>query len=248
MTCASCAARVEKRHNKVDGVTATVNFASEHAAVAFDPAQVDIEDLIVAVEAAGYGAALPETVTEEDPARPYRSRLALAVALSVPLMVFAWVAASRPPGWEWFSFAFATPVVFYAGWPFHRAAAANARHGVATMDTLISVGTLAAWTWSAVVLAVGMSTSIYFDTAWAITALILLGRYLEAGVKRRSGWAIRRLLDLGPRRPGCCATAPRFSCPSRSWRWGIVSSCVPARRSPPTASWSPAPRPSTSRC
>jgi Cu+-exporting ATPase len=112
MTCASCAARIEKRLNKVDGVTATVNFASEHAAVAFDPAQVDIDDLIGAVEAAGYGAAVPEAVTDEDPARPYRRRLVLAVALSVPLAIFAWVPAARPPGWEWISLALATPVVF----------------------------------------------------------------------------------------------------------------------------------------
>ncbi|MHB1612762.1 MAG: heavy metal translocating P-type ATPase [Actinomycetes bacterium] len=197
MTCASCAARVEKRLNKVQGVTATVNFASEHAAVAFDPAQVDLADLIGAVEAAGYGAALPEAVTDEDPTRPYRWRLVLAVALTVPLMVFAWISSSRPPGWEWVSLVLATPVVFYAGWPFHRAAAANARHAVATMDTLISIGTLAAWIWSTVVLLAGMSTSVYFDTAGAITALILLGRYLEAGAKRRSGEAIRKLLELG---------------------------------------------------
>ena len=197
MTCASCAARVEKRLNKVEGVTATVNFASEHAAVAFDPTRVDIDDLIGAVEAAGYGAVLPEAVTDEDPARPYRRRLVLAVALSVPLAVFAWVSASRPAGWEWVSLALATPVVFYAGWPFHKAAVANARHGAATMDTLISIGTLAAWTWSTVVLVAGMSTSVYFDTAGAITALILLGRYLEAGAKRRSGEAIRKLLELG---------------------------------------------------
>ncbi len=197
MTCASCAARVEKRLNKVDGVTATVNFASEHAAVAFDPTRVDIEDLIVAVEAAGYGAALPEAVTEEDPARPYRRRLVLAVVLSVPLAVFAWISASRPPGWEWLSLVLATPVVFYAGWPFHRAAVANARHAAATMDTLISVGTLAAWIWSTVVLLAGMSTSVYFDTAGAITSFILLGRYLEARAKRRSGEAIRKLLELG---------------------------------------------------
>ena len=197
MTCASCAARIEKRLNKLDGVTATVNFASEHAAVAFDPAQVDVAALIGAVEAAGYGAALPEAVTDDDPARPYRWRLALAVALSIPLMVFAWAAATRPPGWEWVSLVLATPVVFWAGWPFHKAAATNARHAVATMDTLISVGTLAAWTWSTVVLAAALSTSIYFDTAGAITALILLGRYLEARAKRRSGDAIRALLELG---------------------------------------------------
>ncbi len=197
MTCASCAARIEKRLNKLDGVAATVNFASEHAAVTFDPAQVGVGDLIGAVEAAGYGAALPEAVTDEDPARPYRWRLVLAVALSIPLAVFAWASGSRPPGWEWVSMVLATPVVFWAGWPFHRAAAANARHGVATMDTLISVGTLAAWTWSTVVLSAGLSTSVYFDTAGAITALILLGRYLEARAKRRSGDAIRKLLELG---------------------------------------------------
>ena len=197
MTCASCAARVEKRLNKVDGVTATVNFASEHAAVSFDPSQVDIDDLIGAVEAAGYGAALPEAVTDEDPASPYRRRLILAVTLSVPLILFAWVSAARPEGWGWVSLLLSTPVVFYAGWPFHRAALTNARHGVATMDTLISLGTLAAWIWSTVVLAAGMPTMVYFDTAGAITALILLGRYLEARAKRSSGDAIRKLLELG---------------------------------------------------
>ncbi len=197
MTCASCAARIEKRLNKLDGVAANVNFASEHAAVAFDPARIDIEDLIGAVEAAGYGAALPETVSDEDPTRPYRLRLVLAVALTIPLVIFAWVAAARPAGWEWVSLVLATPVVAYAGWPFHRAAATNARHGVATMDTLISIGTLSAWTWSAVVLFAGISTNVYFDTAGAITALILLGRYLEARAKRRSGEAIRSLLELG---------------------------------------------------
>src|SRR5579883_263762 len=198
MTCASCAARVEKRLNQVPGVTtATVNFASEHAAVVFDPAQVDLEELIGAVEAAGYGASLPEAVTDEDPARPYRARLVLAVALTVPLMVLAWIPASRSAGWEWLSFALATPVVFYAGWPFHRAAAANARHGVATMDTLVSIGTAAAWIWSTVVQAASIPTTVYFDTAGAITTLILLGRYLEAGAKRRSGEAIRKLLELG---------------------------------------------------
>jgi Cu+-exporting ATPase len=197
MTCASCAARIEKRLNRLDGVTASVNFASEHAAVSFDPAQVDLEDLIGAVEAAGYGASLPEAAGEGDPSRTYGLRLGLALAGSVPLAIFAWISASRPPGWEWVSLVLATPVVFWAGWPFHKAAVQNARHGVATMDTLISVGTLAAWTWSTVVLLGGISTSVYFDTAGAITALILLGRYLEARAKRRSGEAIRKLLELG---------------------------------------------------
>ncbi|MHB1555327.1 MAG: heavy metal translocating P-type ATPase [Acidimicrobiales bacterium] len=197
MTCASCAARIEKRLNKLPGVDATVNFASEHAAVAFDPAQATVDELIGAIEAVGYEASVPEGVGEEDPARPYRRRLVLAVALSVPLAIFAWIPGSRPPGWEWVSLALATPVVFYAGWPFQRAAAQNARHGAVSMDTLISVGTLAAWVWSTVVVAAGISTGVYFDTAGAITALILLGRYLEAKAKRRSGEAIRKLLELG---------------------------------------------------
>ena len=197
MTCASCAARIEKRLNKLPGVDATVNFASDHAAVVFDPALASVEEMIGAVESAGYTANLPEAVTEEDPARPYRRRLVVAVALSIPLAIFAWVGVLRPPGWEWVSLALATPVVFYAGWPFHRAAVQNARHGAVTMDTLISLGTLSAWLWSTVVVAASISTSVYFDTAGAITALILLGRYLEARAKRRSGEAIRKLLELG---------------------------------------------------
>jgi Cu+-exporting ATPase len=197
MTCASCAARIEKRLNKLEGVAATVNFASEHAAVTFDPAQVDLQELIATVQAAGYGAAIADNGADKDPSGSYRDRLVLAVVLSIPLMIFAWVDALRPPGWEWVSLALATPVVFFAGWPFHRAAAANARHGVATMDTLISVGTLAAWTWSTVVLVAGISTSVYFDTAGAITTLILLGRYLEVRAKSRSGEAIGALLELG---------------------------------------------------
>ncbi len=197
MTCASCAARIEKRLNDLPGVTATVNFASEHAAVVFDPSSVRIADLIGVVEAAGYEASLPDSVTEVDPARPYRRRLVLAAVLSVPLLTFAWSLAARPPGWQWISLALATPVVFFSGWPFHRAAARNARHGVATMDTLISVGTLSAWAWSTVVVAAAIRTDVYFDAAGAITTLVLLGRYLEARAKRRSGEAIRELLELG---------------------------------------------------
>ncbi|HVC15426.1 MAG TPA: heavy metal translocating P-type ATPase [Acidimicrobiales bacterium] len=197
MTCASCAARVEKRLNNLPGVDATVNFASERAAVVFDPVLVDVGELIGAVQAAGYQASLPDAVTDVDPAVPYRRRLALAVALSIPLAVFAWVPASRPPGWGWVSLVLSTPVVVYAGWPFHRAAARSARHGAASMDTLISLGTLSAWAWSTVVVATRIPTTVYFDAAGAITALLLLGRYLEARAKRRSGEAIRSLLELG---------------------------------------------------
>ena len=198
MTCASCAARVEKRLNKLEGVAATVNFATQEAAVSYDSGQVSVDELIAAVEAAGYRARVPApSAVDDDPARPYRRRLIGAVAASIPLVVLAWVPGGRSPGWEWLSLALATPVVLYGGWPFHRAAAANARHGVATMDTLISVGTLAAWSWSAVVLLAGLRAPVYFDTAGAVTALVLLGRYLEARARRRSGEAVRLLLGLG---------------------------------------------------
>jgi P-type Cu+ transporter len=198
MTCASCAARIEKRLNKLDGVSASVNYASEHAAVAYDPGQASVEDLIASVEAAGYHASLPqEAIGEEDPAAPYRLRLLVAAVLSVPLALMAMVPALQFAGWQWVSLVLATPVVFWSGWPFHRAAAVNARHLVATMDTLISVGTLAAWGWSTVVLLAGVSEDTYFETAGVITALILLGRYFEARAKRRSGEAIRKLLELG---------------------------------------------------
>ena len=197
MTCASCAARVEKRLNKLEGVSASVNFASEHAAVSFDPGRVTVDDLLGTVEAAGYHASLPRVGLGEDPGRGYRLRLIAAAVLSAALALLAMVAALQFSGWEWVSFVLATPVVFWCGWPFHRAAAVNARHLVATMDTLISVGTIAAWGWSTVVLVSGVSEHTYFEAAGAITALILLGRYFEARAKRRSGEAIRKLLALG---------------------------------------------------
>ncbi len=198
MTCATCAVRIEKSLNKLDGVAATVNFAGEQAAVSFDACRVSVDDLIGAVKRIGYGAAVPDdTPGDEDPAREYRTRLAMAVAASVPVALWAWVVPARFSGWEWVSLALATPVVAYAGWPFHRAAALNARHRIATMDTLISLGTLAAWIWSTVVLLAGLKEGVYFDTATLITALILLGRYFEARAKRRSGEAVRALLELG---------------------------------------------------
>ncbi len=197
MTCASCATHLEKRLNRLPGVEARVSIASEKARVDFDSARVTLPELIEAVEMAGYRAAVADAPIPPDLARTYRLRLALALLLSIPLAIFAWWPGLRPPGWEWISLALATPAVFYAGWPFHLAAVQNARHGLATMDTLISVGTLSAFGWSAVVLLAGISAHVYFDTAAAITALILLGRYLEASTKRRSGEAIRALLQLG---------------------------------------------------
>jgi len=198
MTCASCAARVERKLNKLEGVTASVNFATEEAAVSFDPARVAVDELIEAVEATGYTAALPHAHDEDDdPTRPLLLRLAVAAVLSVPLVVLAMVPPARFAGWEWLAFALSAPVILWAGLGFHRAALKNARYGVATMDTLISLGTLAAFGWSAVVLVGGLAADTYFEVGAVITALILLGRYFEARARRRSGAAIRALLELG---------------------------------------------------
>src|SRR5215207_2811866 len=204
MTCASCAARIEKRLNRLEGVEATVNYATEKAAMRFDPARVDIEALVAAVEAIGYGAALPRAATDatrrddgEAAARTLKHRLAAAALLTVPLVLLAMVPPLQFGGWEWLALALATPVVLWAGWPFHRAAAVNARHRAATMDTLISIGTLAAWIWSTVVLLGGVGADTYFEVGAVITTLILLGRYFETRARRRSSAAIRALLELG---------------------------------------------------
>jgi Cu+-exporting ATPase len=198
MTCASCAARIERKLNRLEGVEATVNFATEAAAVSFDPASVSVDELIATVEAIGYHAALPSDVADaRDAARAVRSRLVVAAALTAPLALLAMVPPLRFNGWEWLALALATPVVFWCGAGFHRAALLNARHGAATMDTLISVGTLAAWTWSAVVLVGGIDAHTYFEVGAVITTLILLGRWLELRARGRSSEAIRALLELG---------------------------------------------------
>ena len=193
MTCASCVTRIERKLNKLDGVEASVNLATERAAVRFDPARIAVEDLVHAVEAAGYGARLAD---EARPAQSVGPRLAAAALLTAPL-----AALMIPPlqfgGWEWLALALSTPIVFWAGAGFHRTAALGARHGVATMDTLISLGTLAAWGWSAVALLFVEDAHTYFEVAGVITTLILLGRYLEARARSRSGAAIRALLELG---------------------------------------------------
>ena len=195
MTCASCASRIERKLNKLEGVDATVNYATDQAAVTYDSSAVSVDDLVAAVEAAGYHAALPGDAVESDRAGALRLRLVTAAVLSVPLALLAMVPPLQFEGWEWVAFALSTPVVFWAGWPFHRAAALNARHGAATMDTLISVGTLAAWGWSTVVLVGGFAADTYFEVGAVITTLILLGRYLEARARSRSGEAIRALLE-----------------------------------------------------
>ncbi len=210
MTCASCAARIEKRLNNLNGVEATVNFATEQATIRSD-SEVSAEELIAAVESVGYEARVARPVHDrhehgdeahedhhhDEPLAVITRRLLVAAVLTVPVALLAMVAPLQFSGWEWVAFALSTPVVFYSGAGFHRAALRNARHATATMDTLISLGTLAAWTWSTVVLVGGLATETYFEVAAVVTTLILLGRYLEARAKGRSSEAIRKLLELG---------------------------------------------------
>jgi Cu+-exporting ATPase len=245
MTCASCAVRVEKKLNKLDGVAATVNLATEQARVRF-PASISPAELIAVVAQAGYTAELPAAAGQlptdlspgagtagatgglddpdagpggpaggQDGAVSLRRRLLVSLALAVPVVLLAMVPAAQFPGWQWLSLALATPVAVWGAWPFHRAAAVNARHGVATMDTLISVGVGAAYLWSLYALVFGgagqpgmhmsfavlarnsAADAIYLDVAAGVTVLILTGRYLEARAKRRSGAALRALLSMG---------------------------------------------------
>jgi Cu+-exporting ATPase len=198
MTCASCATRIERKLNKLDGVEASVNYATEQAAVAFDPARVVVDDLLRAVEAAGYRARVAKRALEDDErARKLRTRVVLSAVLTAPLALLSMVTPLQFDGWEWLGLALSTPVVLWAGFGFHRAAWLNARHLSATMDTLISIGTLAAWAWSVVALTFAEDAHTYFEVGAVITTLILLGRFLEARAKRRSSAAIRALLELG---------------------------------------------------
>jgi Cu+-exporting ATPase len=195
MSCAACATRIEKSLNELDGVEATVNFATEKAAVRYDEDSVRIEDLLRAVESVGYGAALERP---EEGARPdFRRRLVVAAVITAPLVLLAMIGRLHFDGWEWVALALATPVVLWAGWPFHRAAALNLRHRAATMDTLISLGTLAAWGWSVVALVALDNADTYFEVGAVITTLVLLGRFFETRARRRSGAAIRALIELG---------------------------------------------------
>jgi Cu+-exporting ATPase len=218
MTCASCAARIEKRLNRLDGVSATVSYGTETATVAFDPGRASPETLAAAVEAAGYRAVLPaEGVRAEpvvDAAAAWRRRLVVSAVLTAPVLALSMVPSLQFDYWQWVALALATPVVLWGGWPFHRAALANLRHGAATMDTLISVGTFAAWGWSLVALVflgagepdmrmepaleLGASEEeIYLEVGSVVVTLIVLGRFLEARAKRRAGAALRALLELG---------------------------------------------------
>ncbi|MEU0188773.1 heavy metal translocating P-type ATPase [Streptomyces afghaniensis] len=229
MTCASCAARVEKKLNRMDGVTATVNYATEKARVTY-PVGTEVADLIATVVKTGYTAEEPAPAREEEPAAEgthaageedpelsaLRRRFVVSAALAVPVVLLAMVPAFQFDNWQWLSLTLAAPVVVWGGLPFHRAAWTNARHGAATMDTLVSLGTLAAFGWSLWALFLGDAgmpgmrhpfeltvsrgdgaSSIYLEVASGVTAFILLGRYLEARSKRRAGAALKALMELG---------------------------------------------------
>jgi P-type Cu+ transporter len=228
MTCASCAARIEKKLNRLDGVTASVNYATEKATVAY-PDTVTPDELIAVVAQTGYTAQLPPpppgpsaapaTATQPaDEVASLRTRVLVSLVLSVPVVALAMVPAWQFTNWQWLSLALAGPVVVYGGWPFHRAAWLNLRHGAATMDTLVSMGTLAAFGWSLWALFLGTAGTpgmthpfrltieradaagmIYLEAAAGVTTFILAGRYVEARAKRRAGAALRALLELGAR-------------------------------------------------
>jgi P-type Cu+ transporter len=224
MTCASCAHRIERKLNDLDGVTATVNYATEKARVSY-PEGLDPQELVGQVQAAGYAAELPaqpasdgaaQAIPEPDPTRALRTRLLVSLVLSVPVVAMAMVPALQFTYWQWLSLTLAAPVLVWGALPFHRAAWANLRHGAATMDTLISMGTLAAFGWSLYALFLGTAGvpgmthpfeltvapsdgagNIYLEVAAGVTTFILAGRYFEARSKRRAGAALRALLELG---------------------------------------------------
>ncbi|MEH0819132.1 MULTISPECIES: heavy metal translocating P-type ATPase [unclassified Micromonospora] len=227
MTCASCAARIEKKLNRMEGVTATVNYATEKATVRYAD-EVTPDDLIATVEKTGYTAVVPPPPTPAGTAQPatepadelrgLRTRLWVSVALTVPVIVLAMVPAWQFTYWQWLSLTLAAPVVVYGGLPFHRAAWINLRHGAATMDTLVSLGTLAAFGWSLWALFLGDAGmpgmthpfrlditrtdgagNIYLEAAAGVTVFLLAGRYFEARSKRTAGTALRALLELGAR-------------------------------------------------
>jgi P-type Cu+ transporter len=221
MTCAACAARVEKRLNRLEGVQASVNYATERASVRFSAGAVTPDDLVAAIEQAGYGAVLPASEPQaaedaHDPVAELRQRLVFSALASLPLVALAMVPALQFDNWQWISMQLATPVLVWAAWPFHRAAWTNLRHGTATMDTLISLGTVAAWTWSVVSLLFlgagdpgmrhepslvpdrgGPAGDVYFEVVGVVVTFLLAGRWFEARAKRSAGAALRALLELG---------------------------------------------------
>jgi P-type Cu+ transporter len=194
MTCSSCAARIEKRLNRIDGVHASVNFATEQAAITYSDS-VTTDDLVAAVEATGYTASIDKA--EEAPTETaYLPRLLVSLALTIPVLALSMVPALQFPHWPLWALALTTPVVLWGAWPLHHAAWTNLRHGAATMDTLVSLGVLTSYLWSAWMLSTG-SEHLYLEVAATVTTLILAGKFFETRAKRQSGAALRALLDLG---------------------------------------------------
>jgi Cu+-exporting ATPase len=221
MTCAACANRIEKKLNRLEGVTATVNYATEKANVSFAAGAVSAEALIATVESIGYGAALPAPAGDDRPdaaaarLQELRRRLVVAIALGLPVLLLSMVPALQFRGWQWVALVLATPVAAWSAWPFHVTAWKNLRQAEASMDTLVSVGVLASYGWSLYALIAtsagdlgatmpmslvpqrGDSHHLYFEVASTTVALILAGRWFEARAKRRAGGALRALLALG---------------------------------------------------
>jgi Cu+-exporting ATPase len=209
MTCASCAARIERRLNRIDGVQASVNYTTERASVSYAPGAVTPDKLVDTIEQAGYSASLPgaaldaaATPVASEPADSVddlRRRLIVAGAASLPLVALGMIGALHFDGWQWLALALATPVLIWSGLPFHRAAWLNARHATTTMDTLISIGATAAWSWSLGALLVGDGQDVYFEVVGVVITFLLAGRWFEARAKRSAGAALRGLLALGAR-------------------------------------------------
>ncbi len=218
MTCASCASRIEKGLAGLAGVAeAHANYGTKRATVVYDPRTSRTDDFEATIAALGYSVPHPEHPEERDPEaeelRSLRPRLYVAIALSIPVLLISMVPPLQFGGWQWVAFALSTPVILWAGWPFHQATLVNLRHGATTMDTLISLGTLAAYAWSVVALVFlgaaeggvamggffggGDAAHVYFETASVIVSLLLLGRFFEARARRRSSHALRALLELG---------------------------------------------------
>ena len=204
MSCASCASKIEGGLNRLDGVAATVNFAVEQAHVEHDP-HVSAHELIGAVESTGYHASVidhahpnhDDHMNHDVPEDQLRPRLIGSAVLAVPVVALSTVMPWQFPGWQPLVLALSTPIVFWGGYPFHKAALNSARHGTSTMDTLVSIGTLAAYLWSAFIVITGSVGHVYFEVAAAVTVFLLAGRYSEAKAKRSAGSALRALLSLG---------------------------------------------------
>lgn len=255
MTCASCANRIERKLGKLPGVTATVNYATEKATVS---GSSDTGALIAAVESAGYGASVPAPPAPDDaigdrtddPSAPLRQRLVVSAVLAVPVVVLSMVPVLQFPNWQWLALALAAPVAVWGALPFHRAAWVNARHGAATMDTLVSVGVLAAFGWSLYALFLGdagmtgvhmtfswfatdpEASDLYLEVASAVTVFILAGRYMEARAKQQSGAALRALLELGAKDATVLRGAAETRVPAASLVVGDVVVVRPGERIP----------------